>query len=102
MVKNIGQGTLSHRARMALNRLSRDRWISGKECMLILHKLTHGNNSAIKAASYGFIEYVGIVRGQPPVDRFNPYWLDALKAVKSGKSDTEIMIKLLTIVARKK
>jgi len=89
----------SYRARMALNRLSRDRWISGPECKEIVSRWV-GNSSAYKAAIEG-CEYVGIIRGRPPAYIFESHYRDVYKAVTSGKSDTEIMIKLLTILSRR-
>lgn len=90
----------SHRARMALNRLSRDRWISGAECRRILCGWI-GNNSAYRAAIAG-CEYVGIIRGMPPAFLWDDHYGYVLTAVKSGKSDTEIMIRLLTIMDKKR
>ena len=93
-------GIPSRRARLALNRLSRERWISGKECGEILRGWV-GNNSAYRAAMAG-CEYVGIIGGIPPAFPFEPHYGEVLDAVKSRGSDTQKMIRLLTILARKK
>ena len=90
----------SYRARRALNRLSRDRWISGDECRRILLGWV-GNNSAYRAAIAG-CEYVGIIGGMPPAFIFDANYKYVWTAVNSGKSDTEIMIRLLTIMDKER
>ena len=88
---------ISTRARLALNRLSRDRWISGKECERIVRNwVTHAG--AYKAVMCGGIEYVGILRGFPPAFTFEDHYKQVYKITQSGKSDVEIMIKLLSIL----
>jgi hypothetical protein len=90
---------ISYRARTALNRLSRNRWISGKECEKIVRNwVTHAG--AYKAVMSGGIEYVGILRGWPPAFTFEDHYKEVYKITQSDKSDVEIMIKLLSILLR--
>lgn len=90
---------ISYRARTALNRLSRNRWISGKECEKIVRKWVK-NATAYNSVMRGGIEYVGILRGNPPAFTFEDHYKEVYKITQSGKSDVEIMIKLLSILSR--
>lgn len=90
---------ISYRARTALNRLSRHRWISGKECEKIVRKWVK-NATAYNSVMRGGIEYVGILRGHPPAFTFEDHYKEVYKITQSGKSDVEIMIKLLSILLR--
>ena len=90
---------ISTRARLALNRLSRNRWISGDECSGIVRKWVK-NATSYNAAMRGGIEYVGILRGDPPAFTFEDHYKEVYKITQSGKSDVEIMIKLLSILSR--
>lgn len=92
-------GSKSWRARRALIRLSRDRWISPDECSRILVKWV-GNRNAYYAAIKGY-DIVGIIGGRPPAYPFDSYFKDVYKVVKNGKNETEIMIKLLSILEKK-
>lgn len=88
---------ISLRARSALNRLSRDRWISGKDCEKIIRNWVT-NSSAYKAVMQGGIEYVGIVRGMPPAFPFESHYKKVYKVANSKKSDAKIMIEFLLIL----
>jgi len=90
---------ISTRARLALNRLSRNRWISGKECEKIVRKWVK-NATAYNSVMRGGIEYVGILRGDPPAFTFEDHYKEVYKITQSNKSDVEIMIKLLSILSR--
>ena len=90
---------ISYRARTALKRLSRNKWISGKKCERIVRNWVT-NENAYNAVMKGGIEYVGIINGFPPAFFFEDHYKEVYKITNSGKSDVEIMIKLLTILSR--
>ena len=89
---------ISHRARTALNRLSKNRWISGKECQKIIGNWVTNATAYKTVMCDGVIDEVGIIRGQPPAFFFENHYQEVYKITKSGKSDVEIMIKLLSIL----
>ena len=91
---------ISHRARTALNRLSKNRWISGKECQKIIGNWVTNATAYKSVMCDGVIDEVGIIRGQPPAFFFENHYQEVYKITKSGKSDVEIMIKLLSILSR--
>ena len=91
---------ISYRARTALNRLSKNRWISGKECERIVRNWVTNATAYKSVMCDGLIEHVGIIGGQPPAFPFEDHYKEVYKITNSGKSDVEIMIKLLSILAR--
>jgi len=91
---------ISTRARLALNRLSRNRWISGDECSKIVRRWVKNANAYKSVMCDGVIDQVGIIHGYPPAFPFEKHYGEIRKCIRSGKSDVEIMIKLLSILLR--
>lgn len=89
------------RVRSALNRLSRDRWISGDECRKLVHSLAcccSGSPSTVaKAAMAAECEFVGMLRGYPPAFIFEDDYRDFFIALSGLKRDSQAKAELLIL-----
>jgi hypothetical protein len=97
---NLGS-TASSRVRRALDRLSRDRWLSGQEVCSIGLRLSHcasGNPTwTYRNARAGECEVIGMLQGRPPVWRDHPRYgefVDALKDAPPGEKTERLILKL--------
>ena len=99
----------SLRVRLALKRISRNRWLSPDEVCAAAKKLTlclssggSSFNSIIKASYAQECEHVGMINGQPPSFHFEPHYgrvIDARQKAKKSKHNKVLFeIELLKIM----
>lgn len=93
------------RVRRALTRLSRDRWLSGEEVeaarMALARCCSAVPSSVAKHACADECTVIGMIRGQPPVYRWDdgyPAFVRSLYGIKtSRKAEVELLILKLVL-----
>lgn len=79
----------SLRVRAAMERLSRNRWLTGKECREFAWRLslcaswsTNGAHSVYRGAMPKECEVIGMVRGAPPAWLWEPHYKTAMRMLR--------------------